>query len=75
MMPIANDEGNDRIEDGYTIANLKMRYQVNDALSINARVLNISDEKYIQEASYRYGSVSISPGAPRTAYVGVNYQW
>jgi len=70
-----DDEGNDRIEDGYTTANFKMRYQINKAFSLNARVLNITDEEYIQEASYRYGSVSISPGAPRTAYVGVNYQW
>jgi len=70
-----DDDGNDRIEDGYTIANLKLRYQVSNALSLHGRVLNVSDEEYVQEASYRYGRTQFSPGAPRTAYVGVNYKW
>ncbi len=70
-----DSDGNDRIEEGYTIGNLKARYQVSEALSINARILNISDEEYAQEASYRYGKTTYSPGNPRTAYVGLNYQW
>jgi len=68
-------QGNDRIEKGYTIANLKAHYQVSERLSINARILNITDEEYAQEASYRYGRSTYSPGAPRTGYIGVNYQW
>ncbi|MEY8200901.1 MAG: TonB-dependent receptor, partial [Colwellia sp.] len=71
----SQDAGNDRIEDGYTIGNLKARYQVSDQLSFHARVLNITDEEYAQEASYRYGKTSYSPGAPRTAYIGLSYQW
>ena len=68
-------EGNDRIEDGYTIGNVKARYQVSDALTFNARILNITDKEYAQEASYRYGKTTYSPGAPRTAYIGLSYQW
>ena len=67
--------GNDRKEDGYTVANLKARYQLNDQLSLHARVLNLTDKKYIQEAEYRYRKVRISPGAHRTIYVGFNYQF
>ena len=67
--------GIDRIQDGYTIANLKARYNVSKQLSLHARILNISDEAYAQEASYRYRKTTLSPGAPRTAYVGFNYQW
>ena len=70
-----DNEGNDRIEDGYTIANLKARYQVSKQLSFHARVLNLADEEYAQEASYRYGKTSYSPGAPRTVYIGFNFQW
>ena len=70
-----DDEGNDRIEDGYTIGNLKARYQVSKQLAFHARVLNITDEEYVQEASYRYRKTTYSPGAPRTAYVGLSYQW
>ncbi len=71
----ADENGNDRIYDGYTIYNLKARYQVNSSLSLHARVLNLTDKVYAQEAEYRYGKSSISPGAPRTAYIGLNYQW
>lgn len=70
-----DDEGNDRIEDGYTIGNLKARYEVSKQLSFHARILNVSDKEYVQEASFRYGKTTFSPGAPRTAYIGLNYQW
>jgi outer membrane receptor protein involved in Fe transport len=70
-----DDEGNDRIEDGYTIGNLKARYQVSEQLAFHARVLNVTDEEYAQEASYRYRKTTYSPGAPRTAYIGLSYQW
>lgn len=68
-------QGNDRSEDGYTTTNIKARYQVSNQLSFHGRVLNITDEKYIQEASYQYGKTTYSPGAPLTAYIGLNYQW
>ncbi len=71
----SQDDGNDRIEDGYTVGNLKARYQVSKKLAFHARVLNITDNEYVQEASYRYGKTKYSPGAPRTAYVGLSYQW
>lgn len=70
-----DDDGNDRIDDGYILGNLKANYQVTKQLSLNARVLNVTDEKYIQEASYRYGKMNYSPAAPRTAYIGLSYQW
>lgn len=70
-----DDNGNDRIYDGYTIVNLKARYEVSKRLSLNVRILNLSDRKYAQEASFRYGKTTFAPGAPRTAYLGMNYQW
>ncbi len=70
-----DDEGDDRTYDGYTVANLKARYQVSPKLSVHARVLNITDKDYAQEAEYRYGKERYSPGAPRTAYLGLSYQW
>jgi outer membrane receptor protein involved in Fe transport len=69
------DTGLERKEDGYSIVNLKARYQVNYQLSFNARVLNLTDKIYVQGAEYRYGRNSWSPGAPRTAYIGMSYQW
>jgi len=70
-----DNEGNDRIYDGYTVVNLKARYQVSKKLVLHARLLNMNNKEYAQEASYRYGKTTYSPGAPRTLYIGVNYQW
>jgi len=70
-----DSEGSNRKDDGYSIVNLKARYQINNQVSVHARLLNITDKEYAQEASFRYGRTSYSPGAPRTLYVGFNYQW
>lgn len=67
--------GEPRKYNGYTLVNLKARYQVSPQLALHARVLNLSDKFYAQEAEYRYGKNSWSPGAPRTVYLGLNYQW
>lgn len=69
------ETGLERIYGGYTVFNLKARYVVNAQLSVHARILNLTDKVYALEAEYRYGKNSIAPGAPRTAYIGVNYQW
>ena len=70
-----DEQGNNRIYQGYTIANLKARYQVSTQLSVHARLLNATDKNYVQEAEYRYGNARYAPGAPRTFYLGINYQW
>ena len=64
-----------RTNNGYTVANLKAYYQVSPQLTLNARVLNLTNKAYIQEIEYTYGRNSISAGAPRTLYVGFNYNW
>ncbi len=69
------DTGLERKDDGYSIFNLKVRYQLNKQLSFNARILNLTDKVYAQGGEYRYGKNSWSPGAPRTAYMGMSYQW
>ncbi|OUS25116.1 TonB-dependent receptor [Thalassotalea sp. 42_200_T64] len=71
----SDDSGKDRTYKGYTIANLKARYQVSTQLALHARLLNVTDKDYAQEAEYRYGKTVYSPGAPRTFYVGLNYQF
>lgn len=69
------DDANTRKYKGYTIANLKFHYQVNEQWSLNARVRNLTDKYYAQQAELRYGSARFSPGASRTLYLGMNYQW
>jgi len=70
-----DEEGNDRLDGGYTIANIKVHYQLSAKLALNARLLNLTDKEYVQESEYRYGKTSYAPGARRTFYLGLNYQW
>ena len=69
------ETGEERTYEGYTIINLKARYQVSSQLSLHGRVLNVTDKVYEQEGEYRYGKNAWSPGAPRTLYLGLNYKW
>ncbi|PAJ74063.1 TonB-dependent receptor [Pseudoalteromonas sp. NBT06-2] len=69
------DEANEQSYDGYTIANIKLYFDVTNKLSLNARILNLTDKFYVQEAQVRYGKEIYQPAAPRTAYLGLNYQW
>ena len=71
----SDEEGNARTDSGYTIGNVKARYQINEQLSIHARLLNVFDKSYIKANEYRFRKMRIAPGAPRTFYVGMNYQW
>ena len=57
------------------LENIKFNYDVTPKLSLNARVLNVTDKFYAQEAQVRYGKDRYQPAAPRTAYLGLNYQW
>ena len=69
------DTGLTRTDDGYSVVNLKARYEVNKQISFHARIVNLTDKDYTQGVEYRYGRNTWSPGAPRTVYIGMNYQW
>ena len=70
-----DENGHHRIYSGYTVANLKARYQFSKPLSFHGRVLNVTDKEYAQEVGYRYGRNVYAPGTPRTWYLGMSYQW
>ncbi|MCF2859975.1 TonB-dependent receptor [Pseudoalteromonas sp. SMS1] len=67
------DAANTEKYDGYTIANIKVNYQLSDALKLHARIANLTDKKYALQAEKRYGRERIQPGAPQTAYLGLSY--
>ena len=69
------DDENSRDYKGYTLLNLKGHYQISPQLSLHARILNLTDKEYAQQAEIRYGKARFAPGAPRTAYLSLNYQW
>jgi iron complex outermembrane receptor protein len=59
---------------GHDLGNIKLRYQFNDQVNVFARVMNITDEIYAESASVNFGSERYTPGAPRQAFVGLEYK-
>lgn len=60
---------------GYDVANIKLRYEINDQFNVFARVMNITDRIFAESAAINYGSERYTPGAPRQAYVGFDYKF
>lgn len=60
---------------GYSIANLKADYTYTKALSVFAKINNITDEKYAERASFAYGRERYTPAAPLQAFAGLEYRW
>ncbi len=68
------DDANSRSYDGYTVANLKALYRVDEHLQLNLKINNLEDEIYAERASYSYGKEKYTPAAPRQIFVGLEYR-
>lgn len=60
---------------GYSIGNLKADYAYAKALSIFAKITNITDERYATSATYAYSKSKYTPGDPRQFFAGLEYTW
>lgn len=69
------DDANTSRYSGYTVANLKLKYQWDEQLSFHGRVVNLADKFYAQQVDIAWGRERYAPGNPRHIYVGLNYQW
>ncbi|KAF7764435.1 hypothetical protein PCIT_b0437 [Pseudoalteromonas citrea] len=69
------DAKNTQKYSGYTVANVKVNYLLTDALKLHVRVANLTDKKYALQGELRYGRERIQPGAPRTVYMGLHYDF
>jgi len=69
------DDNNTRTYDGYTISHLKANYQVNKRLLLTAKINNIEDEVYAENASFSFGREKYTPGAPRQFFAGLEYSF
>ncbi|MDR2877605.1 MAG: TonB-dependent receptor [Chromatiales bacterium] len=61
--------------EGHDLYNLRLTQQINDALSLFARVMNITDERYADSASVSSNTPVFSPGLPRSWYAGAQLDW
>ncbi len=68
------DDNNTISYDGYTIGHLKATYKASKDLNISAKINNITDKTYAENATYSYGKEKYTPGAPRQFFVGLEYQ-
>jgi iron complex outermembrane receptor protein len=68
------DDANTTRYAGHDVANVKMRFEVNNNISVFARVNNITDRLYAETANISFGSERYTPAAPRQAFVGFEYK-
>ena len=68
------DDANTARYAGHDVANVKMRYELNNHINVFARVNNITDRLYAESASISFGSERYTPAAPRQAFIGFEYK-
>ncbi|MCR8921427.1 TonB-dependent receptor [Dasania sp. GY-MA-18] len=67
------DETNNGRYDGHDLYNLRINYQINEAVEIYARLQNITDVLYSSYTNSQVGDADISyrTGQPRSVYTGI----
>jgi iron complex outermembrane recepter protein len=70
------DPANTHFYGGHELLNLHANYYVAPSIQIFARAINLSDNRYAEIASFtEFQGAQFNPGAPRTIYAGVSYDW
>lgn len=71
------DETNELSYGGHELYNLRMHYQLSAAATVYARVMNLKNTDYSTYTSAQVGDSDSSyrPGHPRTAYLGLRYDF
>ncbi len=69
------DDGNSRKYDGHDIWNLKLSYESSDNIDVYAKLNNIADDIYAENATYAWGKEKYTPGSPRQIFVGLETRW
>jgi iron complex outermembrane receptor protein len=74
--PYFMDAANTERYDGHTLLNLRLRVPLHESLQLHVRVLNLTDARYAESASYTTSrGREFAPGAPRTVYASIGWQW
>ncbi|MFT7015570.1 MAG: outer membrane receptor protein involved in Fe transport, partial [Pseudohongiellaceae bacterium] len=62
--------------EGHDIANLRIQYQLNEAINLSVNVMNITDEKYAERADWTtFTGDRYFPGEPARAFFAVNWNF
>ena len=65
------DPQNNHSYEGHDLLNLRSAYQLSDAVSLSARIMNLTDEDYAERADFSFGSDRYFVGTPASLYLGV----
>jgi outer membrane receptor protein involved in Fe transport len=72
----AADPANTQFYPGHELFNVHANYYVAPSIQIFARAINLTDRRYAEIATYTaFQGMQYNPGAPRTIYAGVSYDW
>ena len=70
------DAANTMKYEGHNLFNLRANYFLSREVELFARLQNLADQRYAESASYTTTrGEELSPGMPRTLYLGVRYNW
>jgi outer membrane receptor protein involved in Fe transport len=61
--------------DGHRLFNARISTQLDQHWSCFARLVNLTDKRYADSASYASSMAMYSPGLPRAVYLGVQRTW
>lgn len=70
------DVNNENKYDGHDVFNLRTRWAVTNQLTLNARILNLTDTRYADRADFSgFVGDRYFPGMPRSIFVGGEFQF
>ena len=69
------DIENTREYPGHTLVHLRAVIAVVDRLDVSFRLNNVTDKRYAERADVSFGNDRYFPGTPRSAYLGMTYQF
>ena len=58
---------------GHFLVNLRGDWQINEKVTVFARITNLLDEDYADRADFAFGGFRYFPGTPRRGFVGVDW--
>ncbi len=69
------DAANTQKYSGHDLFNLRVNWPITREIAINGSLYNVTDKRYADSAQLSNNQPVLSPGLPRTLYVGVEAKW
>lgn len=68
------DPQNTASYDGHKLLNIRGNYRISDALTIGARIVNLTNVDYAERADFAFGGYRYFVGEPRSVYFTLQYR-